>query len=491
MKKIIKALGSVMILVMMAVALSTTGSATAVINNEAEEHILNELRRANIPNSSIAVIQDSETSYIFRNSTYDTLFQIGSITKSFTGFGVLLLEEKGLLSVTDPVNQHLPWFEVNYNGVHVSNESITIYTLLQHTSGFTSDERLFRQAAVTETTDEFITRLVGLELEFYPSTTHVYGNMNYIILGLLIEAASGQSYDEFMTQHVLHPLGLYSTFTNMQRAYETGRVIGGNRLRFLHPLSWNPPKHPTTIPTGFIYSNIVDMARWAGIHLGTVDITEQFARVVQRSHENNHDFTNPFADMDFIYAAGWGIDFETGSISHYGATAGYSSAIRMLSHNDTAVVVLGNLQQGAIPFGNLVLDTIEGQPFSSVGMDIFTIIDIICTVSIAGIVIYIGFFIRFVVRVTKGLHNGEIANRKLTFKKRWLIVPLIVIADLIYTYISPSMIANTSHEFAIMYSPASLTPTIIALWVMLVCSLCVFFARIFGFSPIIKRKTEI
>jgi len=206
--------------------------AASVISNEAEEHILSELRRANIPNAAIAVIQNGETTYIFKDSTHDTLFQIGSVAKSFTGFGVLLLEDMGLISVSDPINQHLPWFEVHYNGSPVPHQDITIYNLLHHTSGFTSDERRFPPSFSGITADGFKEQLIGVELAFYPSTNFVYGNASYVILGLLIEAVSGQSYDEFMTQYVLRPLGLYNIFTDIQRAHETGRIIGGNRLGF-------------------------------------------------------------------------------------------------------------------------------------------------------------------------------------------------------------------------------------------------------------------
>ena len=488
MKKIIKEKAILMMLCIITLifALPTVAFAQTGISREAEEHILNELRRARIPNAAIAVIQDGETSYIFRDSTHDTLFQIGSVSKSFTGFGVLLLEDMGLLSVNDPVSQHLPWFEMHYNGIPVPHEDITVYNLLQHTSGLISDERLFPRAAVTESTDEFTARLVGLELAFYPSTRHVYGNMNYIILGLLIEAVSGQIYDEFMTQQVLHPLGMYNTFTDMQRAYETGRVIGGNRLRFLQPVSWNPPMHPTVIPTGFIYSNITDMVRWAEIHLGVANIPEQFVRVVQMSHENNHDFNNPFADKNLIYTAGWNVNLESGSIHHYGSTPGYSAALRMLPDSNTAVVILGNLS-GAVPFGVYILNVIEGEPFSGVGMDMSTIVDIFVTITLAICIVYIGFFIRFIAGLIKRLKGDKITNRKITFKIRWLIAPLIFIADLIYMHIIPSMLGNTSHELALMFSPASYTPALIGLWIALVCSLCVFFVRIFGLSYIKNR----
>ena len=123
------------------------------------------------------------------------MFQIGSLSKSFTGFGVLLLEDMGLLYIHDPVDLHLPWFDVRYNSEPVT---VTIYNLLHNTSGITSDERFF-PLIMLETAEEFIAELAGAELTFYPSSGYRYGNANYIILGFLMEAVSGLSYDTICT----------------------------------------------------------------------------------------------------------------------------------------------------------------------------------------------------------------------------------------------------------------------------------------------------
>ena len=470
--------------ILLALALLITVIPTAIfahaeINSAAEEHILNQLSRARIPNAAIAVMQDGETAYIFKDSTHDTLFQIGSISKSFTGFGVLLLEDMGLLSVYDPVNRHLPWFEARYNGAVVPHGDITIYNLLQHTSGLTSDERRF-PSAFTETADELIAQFARIELAFYPSVRHVYGNVNYVILGLLIEAVSGQSYDAFMTQQVLHPLGLYNTFTNIQRAYETGLVIGGNRLRFLQAVAWNPPINPITIPTGYIYSDVTDMARWAGIHLGTVDISEQFARVVQRSH-GNIGAMNFFAHGNYFYTAGWNVTDEGDRVRHNGSTPGYSASLRIYPHTNTAVVVLGNLTDGVVPFGALVSDTIAGEPFRSVGMGFNTILDIFLTaLTISGIV-YAGLLIRLFVKLRKRLRSGAVIKGSFTSKNiKWLFDPIWAISGLVAIYVIPSMYGNTSYQFAALFSPASLATAAVATWVGVVYSLCALWVKIFA-----------
>jgi len=479
MKKIFKTL---LLLTILLTVIPTTTIAQTVTSNEAYEHILNELRRANIPNAAVAVIQDGETSYILKDSAYDTLFQIGSVAKSFTGFGVLLLEDMGLLSVSDPVNQQLPWFEVRYNGEIVPHESVTIYNLLQHTSGFTSDERRFPSTVGEMTKDEMIAQLVGVELAFYPSEGHEYGNVNYIILGFIIEALSGQSYDDFMTQYVLHPLGLYNTFTSTQRAHDTGRVIGGHRFGFLRTRPHDVPWASVTMATGGIYSSISDMARWTGMHFGVEEVSEQFARIVQRSHENNHTSENPFADSSFFGeaffdAAGW-IIFENGAIGHSGSAFGYFTDVMMFPEHGIAVVVLSNFRHLNVPqWSSLVLEATDSGNFVRATIDPFAIIDIIFVILTGVGVLFIGLFLRLAIELKKWLHIRERTKSKIRIK--WLIGPFLSIIGLLILYIFVPMIFENSYEVLLLVMPASMTTAIIAMWIMVVYSLCAFVAKVF------------
>jgi len=446
--------------------------AQAVSTNEAEEHILNQLDRARIPNAAIAVIQDGEVIYILKDSEHDTLFQIGSVAKSFTAFGVLLLEDMGLLSVSDPISKHLP-------GLH---ENITIYNLLHHTSGFTSDERRFPVTTSGVVADDIIWQTAEVELAFYPSAEFAYGNLNYVLLGLIIEAVSGQSYDEFMTRQVLHPLGLYNTFTYPQNARETGRVAGGNRIGFLRPRPHNPPVTPLAVPTGYIYSSIVDMARWVGIHLGTIEVSEQFARVVERSHRHNHDTENPFAGRGFFYAGGWFVHPRRGEIEHGGLTPGYSTLVSMLHEDNTAVVVLSNLCYMAMgSFGSLTLDAVLRDNFNSVGIDFYVTLDIILTVITAMGVVSIFMLIWLSVSFRKKVVGGEKMKAKLTAKSvAWLIFPIITIGVLVAFYVYPPIAFDTSWEVVTTFSPASFIWANIALWVIVVYSLYFWLVKLFA-----------
>ncbi|MCL2840520.1 MAG: beta-lactamase family protein [Defluviitaleaceae bacterium] len=450
----------------------------AIISNEAERHILGELNRANIPKATIAVIQNGETSYILKDSQHDTLFQIGSVSKSFTGFGVLLLEDMGLLSVSDSVNQHLPWFTVNYNGVPVPHGDITIYTLLQHSSGFTSDERRFPASYVTDL-NRFISQVTGAELAFYPSHDHVYGNINYVILGLVIKSVSGQSYDDFMTESVLYPLGLYNTFANVERARATGRTVSGHRYGFFRPRATDAYFPTLSIPTGGIYSSISDMARWAGIHLGTIEINEQFARIVQRSHENNHTAQNPFADTNFHPGAGWNIlhddsdfgnlAFDDMKIMHGGSGFGNIAYIGIIPERDMAVIFLLNHRHMNVPaWIFMIWDALDGV-FNPIGTDLFAIFDIVFVAITAVGVLFIGMFVRLIVKVNKQLPNEWRA--KPTLKIRWLIVPIFSIIGVLIFHVVMPMLFIMPLGILLLFSPASAITAIIAMWVMAVYSL--------------------
>jgi len=472
MKRIIPLILAIVIL------LATPMSVATAMSNEAQEHIESQLRRARIPNAAVAIIQDGETSYILKDSEYDTLFQIGSVSKSFTGFGVLLLEDMGLLSINDPVNQHLPWFEVNYNGTPVPHGDIAIYNLLQHTSGLTGDQRHFPTFMI-ETADEFISQYRGIELAFYPSSEFAYGDANYVILGLLIEAVTGLSYDEFMTQYVFRPLGLYNTFADVQNAHATGRDIGGNRLGFFLLHAWNPTIQPLIIPTGHLYSNITDMARWAGIHLGTVDISEQFSRVVQRSHEDNHIHGNPFVELSAFYAGGWEIHTENGNVEHIGRTPGYISIVRM--SEDTAVVILGNLAVSpgtASQLADITLDAVTIGAFDSVGFDFYAILDIVLTVVALYGVFTLYKFMRLAAKTIKQIRGGEKVKFN-SINKKWLLDPILAVAYILAVYILLPNLFRTSLSIILIGSPVGMAAVIAIVWMELVYALFGLWARVF------------
>lgn len=133
---------------------------------------------------------------------------VASITKQFTAAAILLLEERGRLRIGDPVKKHLPTAPVSWDGM-------TIFHLLTHTAGLAGLQTPPAQRGTPITGEPtaagYIARQMERPLLARPGETFSYTNTGYFILAHLIERVSGQSYERFITDNILTPLGLKQT----------------------------------------------------------------------------------------------------------------------------------------------------------------------------------------------------------------------------------------------------------------------------------------
>ncbi len=308
------------------------------------------VRVSGSPGISVAVLSDNQTTYY--NSGYTssnknnnpsvvdehTLYEIGSTSKAFTAVGILLLQEQGLLSTTDRIEDHLPWFHVNYK-----NETavVTIKNLLNHTSGLAKRHSDAPRGEGADMLRKTVEPFVGATLDFAPGTSYAYNNANYNILGLIIEAVSGQSYESFMKEQVFEPLGLHETYLYHSEAIETGRMAQGSRQAFFMTFPYDAPIYGGMKPAGFVISSSSDMARWAGIHLGLVgDIPEIFLRAIEKAHQA--DFNGPSTDIGFYYSAGWQIKPGGSVLIHDGQTPSFTSTVALLTEEARGIIFLAN-----------------------------------------------------------------------------------------------------------------------------------------------------
>jgi CubicO group peptidase (beta-lactamase class C family) len=142
-----------------------------------------------------------------RANTADTSFRIGSVTKQFTAAAVMLLAERGALSLTDTIRKHLPSYPA-------AGDRITLHHLLTHTSGIPSYTDLGGIRGAHDdpyTADRLLALFAELPLEFEPGQKFGYSNSNYVVLGAVIEAASGQTYANFLRTSLFEPAGLDRT----------------------------------------------------------------------------------------------------------------------------------------------------------------------------------------------------------------------------------------------------------------------------------------
>jgi CubicO group peptidase (beta-lactamase class C family) len=124
----------------------------------------------------------------------DTLFEIGSISKSFVGIAIVQLSDEGKLDLQKPVKDYLPWLKIES-----SYAPITTHHLLSHTSGLSAVPLLLRVAATP------------LRAGCEPGTRFVYSNIGYVLLGFLLEAIDKKPLAEILRRRVLDPLGMSAT----------------------------------------------------------------------------------------------------------------------------------------------------------------------------------------------------------------------------------------------------------------------------------------
>jgi CubicO group peptidase (beta-lactamase class C family) len=134
----------------------------------------------------------------------DTVFSIGSLTKQFTAAAILKLEDQGKLSVTDKARKFLPELDARF-------DAITIRHLLHHTSGVREYVTQLTSVTDPKTQQELFAMITGGAPLFPAGSRFEYSNSGYVLLGMIIERVSAQTYQQFTRDTFFTPMNLGST----------------------------------------------------------------------------------------------------------------------------------------------------------------------------------------------------------------------------------------------------------------------------------------
>ena len=320
-------------------------------------------------NVSVVVYDNGEFSYY---GDSEGLYQIGSMTKSFTGLAVQKLINEGALSGDDKVSELIPGFKAYYDS---KEAEITVDNLLKQRSGYTNSETDFPSATGDMSLQEWAESISGKELKSMPGTEYSYSNVNYNLLGVIIENVTGVSYREYMEENILVSYGLDSTYVGVPDDSE--RIIEGSRLGFRNAFEYKVPVREGSIPAGYFYSDAEDIGIWLKAWIGNTD-----------------------ADMDSVISelvnegdcyAGWE-RFEDDVIGHSGGTPNYSSRMVFSRSRGIGVCVLTNLNVASTTDSlcNSIFAEVSGMRSEGLICDVWTVFDIIFTsVSVLGAAAFI------------------------------------------------------------------------------------------------------
>jgi CubicO group peptidase (beta-lactamase class C family) len=225
-----------------------------------------------IPGAALGVVHNGELQTVGLGTTSvehglpvtgDTLFQIGSISKTFLGTAAMRLVEQGRLSLDAPVKGLLPELRLSDPTVEAM---VTLRHLLSHTSGWTGD--YFDDTGWgDDALARYVERMAALPQEIALGALFSYNNAGFNLAGRLIERASGLPFEQAMSELLIGPLGLEQCFyfpdDAMTRSFAVGHMVDGGRPLVARPWSIGRSSHAA----GGVSASIGDLLRYAAFHI--------------------------------------------------------------------------------------------------------------------------------------------------------------------------------------------------------------------------------
>ena len=309
-----------------------------------EDVIDREMPASGVPGVAYAVVADGEITSMGARGvvkiggevkvTPDTTFVIGSISKSFTALAVMQRVEAGEVDLEAKISQYLDDFSGRPAG------PVTIRQLLSHTSGFSTLQGNGRAAAsrggdtnAKDVLERSVDALAEVAPAHGPGERWEYSNLNYQILGRLIEVVSGQEFQAYVTSNILEPVGMEHSFVADGRVHDsmaTGHTSWFATKRALA----ETPTDRATAPQGGIIATAGDLARYMQMMMnGQDDVLSAAGKALMM---------RPASAASPSYGLGWYVDTGNGSVWHTGASPGFESLAWMIPAQKKGAVALVN-----------------------------------------------------------------------------------------------------------------------------------------------------
>ncbi|MCC3859981.1 serine hydrolase domain-containing protein [Pseudemcibacter aquimaris] len=183
------------------------------------------------PSISVSFVNDQELIYSrsFGGATPDTLYRIASNSKLFTALAILKLRDQGKLNLDDTIEKHIDWYNIKQK--FDQSDPITIKSLLTHNSGLPYEPDLpywsYRDGYPFPSLDELKQGTSKIETLYPVNEKYQYSNLGFILLGQIIESASGVSYHQYVHEQIIEPMGLENTFTNVDASKHGNELAVG------------------------------------------------------------------------------------------------------------------------------------------------------------------------------------------------------------------------------------------------------------------------
>jgi CubicO group peptidase (beta-lactamase class C family) len=340
-----------------------------------ENHLFNAIQKqieqlvakGDVPSLSVAVARDGkiiwEKGFGLADreknilATEHTKYALASISKQLTATGLMILVEKGLINLDNPINDYLG--EARLKARVGDAKDATVRRVASHISGLPLHSQHFydNESHQPPPMNETIRRYGNLVT--VPGERYQYSNLGYGLLGYVISRASGKSYADFMREEVFVPLGMDRTSVHVGHGLEESQAVN-----YAPDGSVVPPYHSDSPGAGAIVSSVHDLIRFAMFHLKN-NLPDQRAIITEATIDKMQKpspETGPIEEWECDgsgYGIGWVISTTKDNlraVRHDGGTIGVSTALTLVPEKNLAVAILSNTNtqwRGAILIGIL------------------------------------------------------------------------------------------------------------------------------------------
>jgi CubicO group peptidase (beta-lactamase class C family) len=361
------------------------GALDATLINRIDAFVESERQASGIPGIALAIVQEGGPAHVRgfgddgrgKAINAETPFPIGSLTKSFTALLVRQAIDAGQLDADAPVQRYLPWFRVADAD---ASARITLRHLLNQTSGFSRADGIAPLLQNSTASIEELARGLGtVSLNRPVGERFEYSNLNFVLLGTLLQAVTGRSWQELVHAQVLRPLGMTHSYTDHDAAKQAGMSVL-HRMWFGIPVAQDLTLLPGFAPTGSLVASVGDMATYMQMLLaggmgpaGRVLSPDGVAQLLAPASPPGRSKLLS-ADFQFRYGEGWFVGpFGAAADArwHLGNLASFAAWMVLLPDTKQAVVLLINANT-ELPFNEVnavmsrlpigVVNLLRGQP---------------------------------------------------------------------------------------------------------------------------------